>query len=367
MLRKRHNFFATRFTGSRLIILDQTKLPNFITYLELKNHKQVITAIKELKIRGAPLIGVAGAYGLSLASLHNCNRSYLKKVANELKSARPTAVNLTWTIDRMLTKINDKKIPNNKLSGALLSEASKIEKQENENSLKIGNIGAQLIKNNMTIMTICNTGRLAVPGIGTALGVIYTAHQQYKNIKVYVLETRPLLQGARLTAFELRNAKIPYTLITDNMMGSVMNPAPIVEVNEENMKTQQTISSQLNNRGGANKVDIVLVGADRIVRNGDTANKIGTLTLAITAHHYKVPFYVVAPTSSFDLNKKTGEEIVIEERDKKEIIYINNKLIAPSQSNVYNPAFDITPNKLITGIITEKGIIYPPYSKNIRV
>jgi methylthioribose-1-phosphate isomerase len=133
------------------------------------------------------------------------------------------------------------------------------------------------------------------------------------------------------------------------------------------MKTQQTISSQLNNRGGANKVDIVLVGADRIVRNGDTANKIGTLTLAITAHHYKVPFYVVAPTSSFDLNKKTGEEIVIEERDKKEIIYINNKLIAPSQSNVYNPAFDITPNKLITGIITEKGIIYPPYSKNIRV
>jgi methylthioribose-1-phosphate isomerase len=237
----------------------------------------------------------------------------------------------------MLNVINNKQIPDHKLSRALVAEASKIENTEIENSYKIGRYGAKLIKNKMSIMTICNTGRLAVPGIGSALGVIYTAHKQGKKIHVYVLETRPLLQGARLTAFELQNLKIPYTLITDNMMGTVMK-----------------------------NVDIVLAGADRIAQNGDTANKIGTLTLAITAHYYQVPFYIVAPTSTIDLSKKTGKEIIIEERNKNEIIYLHKQQIAPAQSNVFNPAFDVTPHKLITGIVTEKGIIRPPYNKTLK-
>ncbi len=339
MSTKKTRLFAYRYKQNQLTILDQTRLPNKATYLQLKTYQQIIAAIKELKIRGAPLIGVAGAYGLALASLKKPlnYRSYLRKVANEIKSARPTAVNLSWAIDRLLPIINNPKISGNELSGALISEAIKIERTEQDNSYRIGKIGAQLIKDNMTILTICNTGWLAVPGIGTALGIIYTAHRQGKNLKVYVLETRPLLQGARLTAFELAQAKIPYTLITDSMIGSVMS-----------------------------KVNVVLVGADRIARNGDTANKIGTLTLAITAHYYQVPFYVVAPFSSFDLSIKSGKEIIIEERDKKEILYFQNHLIAPKQTNIYNPAFDITSSKLITGIITEKGIIYPPYIKNIR-
>lgn len=323
---------------NQLIILDQTKLPNKRSYLKLKNYQQIISAIKQLKIRGAPLIGVAGAYGLALASLKKPlnYRSYLKKVANEIKSARPTAVNLSWAIDRMLKVVNNYRLNDKGLSPALISEATKIDQQEQENSYQIGKIGARLIKDNMVIMTICNTGYLATTGIGTALGVIYTAHKQGKKIEVYVLETRPLLQGARLTAFELLEAKIPYTLITDNMMGAVMS-----------------------------KIDIVLTGADRIARNGDSANKIGTLTLAITANYFKVPFYVVAPFSSFDLTKKTGKDIIIEERNKNEVLYIRKQLIAPKDSDVYNPAFDITPNELISGIITEKGIFRQPFNKSI--
>ena len=281
--RAKKNFLsAMRFEQNQLTILDQTRLPNKVTYLQLKTYQKVIAAIKELKIRGAPLIGVAGAYGLALASLKKPlnYRSYLKKVANEIKSARPTAVNLSWAIDRLLPIINNPKISDNKLSDTLILEAIKIDLAEQENSYRIGKIGARLIKDNMTILTICNTGWLAVPGIGTALGVIYTAHKQGKKLKVYVLETRPLLQGARLTAFELENANIPYTLITDNMMGAVMN-----------------------------KVNIILAGADRIARNGDTTNKIGTQTLAITARYYKKPFYIAAPFSSFDLTKKTGKEL----------------------------------------------------------
>jgi len=330
--------FAIRYQRNQLIILDQTELPDKISYLKLQNYREVILAIKQLKIRGAPLIGAAAAYGLALESTRKSSnlRNHLKKAAHELKLSRPTAVNLSWAIDRMLAIINNNKIANNKLSTSLIAEAVKIEKQEQANSNKIGQIGAALIKDNMTIMTICNTGWLAAPGIGTALGIIYTAHKQGKRIKVFVLETRPLLQGARLTAIELEQAKIPYTIITDNMMGTFMR-----------------------------NTDIVLTGADRIVRNGDTANKIGTLTLAITSHYYEVPFYVVAPTSSVDLNKKTGKDIVIEERDKNEVLYVRKQLIAPKHANACNPAFDITPNNLITGIITEKGILKSPFYKSL--
>ncbi len=331
------DFFTLKYKTGSLIILDQTQLPEKIVYLRLNDYQVVIDAIKQLKIRGAPYIGIAGAYGLVLASIKNPARAYLINAADRIKSARPTAVNLSWAIERMLLIINNQHLSESNLNKTLLSEAKKIEKQETENSYRIGKTGARLIKNNMTIMTICNSGRLAAPGFGTALSVIYTAHKQGKKINVYVLETRPLLQGARLTAFELCNAKIPYTLITDNMMATAMK-----------------------------KVDLVLVGADRIARNGDTANKIGTLTSAITANYFQVPFYVVAPTSTIDLSKKTGKEIIIEERDKNEILRINNKYIAPPKSNAFNPAFDVTPHKLIAGIITEKGIIYPPYNKTVK-
>lgn len=332
-------FSVIKFNGNSITILDQTKLPNTVKYQQLKTYQDVIDAIKQLKVRGAPLVGVAGAYGLALAAVKRVSnpRAYLKRVARKMRDARPTAVNLSWAIDRMLKIINDPKITDSNLSKRLIQEAKKIETEEQNNSYQIGKIGARLIENKMTIMTICNTGRLAAPGIGTALGIICTAHMQGKNIKVYVLETRPLLQGARLTAFELTKAKIPYTLITDNMMGAVMN-----------------------------RTNIILVGADRIARNGDIANKIGTLTLAITAKYFKVPFYVVAPSSSFDLTILTGKDIVVEERNPSEVRYIKNQLITPKSANVYNPAFDITPHNLITGIITEKGILTPPFDKSIK-
>ncbi|MEO0083959.1 MAG: S-methyl-5-thioribose-1-phosphate isomerase [candidate division WOR-3 bacterium] len=326
---------ALFFKCQQLVILDQTKLPNKIVYRKLRNYEAIISAIKHLQIRGAPLIGIAGAYSLVLAAIKNCNRRYLTKVAEQIRSARPTAVNLSWAINRMLAVINNCQIATKDLVKSLISEAKAIEREEESNTFKIGEIGANLIKDNMTVMTICNTGWLATVGIGTALGVIYTAVKQGKRVKVYVLETRPLLQGARLTAFELSKAKIPYTLITDNMMATVMP-----------------------------NVDIVLVGADRIAQNGDVANKIGTLTLAITAHYFKVPFYVVAPTSSLDLNLNNGKEIVIEKRDKNEVIYVGKKLIAPKSADVFNPAFDITPASLISGIVTEKKIFYPPFKLN---
>jgi methylthioribose-1-phosphate isomerase len=340
MANNKKTFSALKFSGGNLSVLDQTLLPNKVRYLRLKTYQEVIEAIKQLRIRGAPLIGVAGAYGLALESKRKSSniRTYLKKVAYEIKTARPTAVNLSWAIERLVKIVSNPEISDSKLSSKLISEAKRIDFEERTHSQMIGKIGAKLIKTNATILTICNTGWLAAPGIGTALGVIYTACQQGKKLKVYVPETRPLLQGARLTAFELTQAKIPYTLITDGMVASVMK-----------------------------NTDIVLVGADRIAHNGDTANKIGTLTLAIIAAYYKVPFYVVAPLSSFDLTKRTGMEIPIEERNKYEIIYIHKQLIAPKTANVYNPAFDITPNKLITGIITEKGLIKPPFIKYIYI
>lgn len=329
---------ALCFENNRLIILDQTRLPDKVSYNNLKNYQEVISAIKQLKIRGAPLIGVAAAYCIALESQYRKSnlRSHLRKVARAIKLARPTAVNLAWAVNRMLSIIDNNKLPESSLSMSLLREASRIEKEEQDNSYRISCLGAKLIKHNSCIMTICNTGWLAAPNMGTALGIVYAAWKQGKKIKVCVLETRPLLQGARLTAYELAQAKIPYTLITDNMMGTVMS-----------------------------KTDAVLVGADRIAKNGDTANKIGTLTLAITAKYYNVPFYVAAPSSSFDLSCKTGKDIIIEQRNPKEVLYIRKQLIAPQKSAVYNPSFDITPNKLITAIITEKVVLKPPFIKSI--
>ncbi len=329
---------ALLYHNHQLIILDQTQLPHRLKYLRLTNYRQIIGAIKRLQIRGAPLLGIAAAYGLVLesnTSLKNL-RSHLFKVAQALKTARPTAVNLSWAVDQMLNIIKNKNIPTCQLNKILLEQARYLEQKEINNSLLIGQYGAPLIKNHSTIMTICNTGWLAAPGIGTALGIIYTAHQQGKKIHVYVLETRPLLQGSRLTAFELTQAKIPYTIITDNMMATVMKDT-----------------------------NLVIIGADRIARNGDTANKIGSLTLAITAQYYKVPFYVAAPTSTIDLTKQTGQDIPIEQRSAEEIICLGKKSITVKNAPVYNPAFDVTPHHLITAIITEQGILKSPYSQSI--
>jgi methylthioribose-1-phosphate isomerase len=336
-----HYLQAIEFRDNQLKIIDQTQLPGRICCRTLKNYHEVANAIKTLQIRGAPLIGVAAAFGLALEAKNcvkqpaDCLRK-LTKVAKILKQTRPTAVNLSWAIER-IERIIRLNLPPEQMSQAVITEAQKIYQEEVERSFAMGRIGTKLIKKNSCILTICNAGKLAAPGLGTALSVVYTAATMKKNPLVYVCETRPLLQGARLTAFELIQAGINTVLITDNMVGSV-----------------------------ASQVDLILVGADRIAANGDTANKIGTLTLAITARHFKIPFYVVAPVSTFDLTKPNGKAIPIEIRDSNEVTTIRSQRIAPKGVMVYNPAFDITPGKLITGIITDKGIVYPPYHKSIQ-
>jgi len=325
------------FQHNRLKILDQTKLPHRICYRNLENYQAVVKAIKTLQVRGAPLIGVTAGFGLAVEAIRQKSRknlkAYLTKVAEILKQTRPTAVNLAWAIDRCLSTIWVKQA---KIPEVIINEAKKIYEEEEKASWAIGEIGANLVKKNSKIMTICNAGKLAAPGLGTALAIIYIAQSQGKNPQVYVCETRPLFQGARLTAFELNQAGIPTILITDNMIGTV-----------------------------AEEIDLFLVGADRIAANGDTANKIGTLTLAIVAKYFQKPFYVAAPFSTFDLTKPNGKAIPIELRDEKEVTTIQGRLIAPAGVKAYNPAFDITPGELITGFITEKGIIYPPFAKNI--
>jgi len=334
------NFQPVTFHNNRLIILDQTQLPRRIRYLNLKNYRAVAQAIKTLQVRGAPLIGVTAAFGLALEA-QNCSKSdqrclsHLRKAAKFLKQARPTAVNLSWAIDRCLQKAAS--VSSSQIKKTVIKEAAKIYHEEEARSFAMGRFGAKLLKKNGRVITICNAGKLAAPGLGTALAVIYTAFAQKKNPLVYVCETRPLLQGARLTAFELTQTGIPTILITDNMVGTV-----------------------------ASQVDLFLVGADRIAANGDTANKIGTFTLSIIAKYFKIPFYVVAPTSTFDLTKPDGKAIPIEIRSSAEVTTIQNLRITPKEVMVFNPAFDVTPNSLITGFITDKGIIYPPFQKSIK-
>jgi methylthioribose-1-phosphate isomerase len=334
------NFQPVNFHNNRLIILDQTQLPQRVRYLKLKNYRAVVKAIKTLKVRGAPLIGVTAAFGMALAAYNYPKSgkqmlSHLRQVGKFLKQARPTAVNLAWAVDRCLKK--GESVPPDKIKKSVIAEAKKIYQEEEARSFAIGKFGAKLLKKNGRIITICNTGKLAAPGLGTALAVIYTAFAQKKNPIVYVSETRPLLQGARLTAFELAQAGVPAVLITDNMIGTL-----------------------------ASKVDIFLVGADRIAANGDTANKIGTFTQAIIAHYFRIPFFVVAPVSTFDLTKPDGKAIPIEIRHADEVTTVQHCRIAPKDIMVYNPAFDITPHNLITGFITDKGIIYPPFQKSIK-
>ncbi len=332
------------FHKNHLKILDQTQLPEHIVYRKLKNYQAVANAIKTLQVRGAPLIGVTAAFGMALTA-QNCLNSLkqtrdclrqLSKAAKILKHARPTAVNLSWAIER-IELIMTKNLPSTQMVNTIIKEAKKIYQEEEERSLAMGRFGAKLIKKNSRILTICNAGKLAAPGLGTALAPIYIAFAQKKNPLVYVCETRPLLQGARLTTFELNQTGIHTILITDNMVGSI-----------------------------ASQIDLFLVGADRIAANGDTANKIGTLSLAIIARYFKKPFYVAAPVSTFDFNKPNGDSIPIELRNGDEVKTIRDQKIVPKGIMVYNPAFDITPNNLITSFITDKGIIFPPYRKSLK-
>lgn len=317
---------------NQLKILDQTKLPEEEVYLTLNTAEDVYHAIKHMNLRGAPLIGVAAAYGVVLAARQG-DKANIEKAYELLRSARPTAVNLFWALERM-KKTMQQAID---LDKEMLLEARKIEHEDQEACQKIGALGADLIKRDAKVMVHCNAGALATSGIGTALGIIYTAKQLGKDFVVYSNETRPLLQGARLTSWELsKNDIVTYT-ICDNMAATFMPD-----------------------------MDLVLVGADRIAGNGDVANKIGTKGLAIIAHYYHIPFYVAAPTSTFDFKLTSGAQIPIEERNADEIRMFHGKNIVATSAKICNPAFDVTPAGLITGIVTEKSIIMPPYEENIR-
>lgn len=330
----------------KIRLIDQTLLPNELKYIDCENIEEVWQAIKVLKVRGAPAIGIAGALGTVIGIWNTDAKNYeqfndqLQKVTSYLATSRPTAVNLFWALDRMKAVASankDKDIPT--LKEILLAEAQKIIDEDKAICRAIGRYGSDLIRDGDTILTHCNAGGLATADYGTALAVMFTAHEQGKRIKVFADETRPLLQGARLTAWELMQAGIDVTLICDNMAGQVMKEG---------------------------KINCVIVGADRISANGDTANKIGTYSVAVLAKEHKIPFYVAAPTSTFDMNLPNGDLIPIEQRQPEEITEGFGMRTAPKGVKAYNPAFDVTPSRLIDAIITEKGVIKAPYSENLK-
>ena len=328
-----------------VLVLDQTLLPFKVKYVEASNYKNIINLIKKLGIRGAPAIGVAGSFAAFLAlrdiSKKNISdfQSLLIKRLSEIELSRPTAVNLKWSIDRFREILNaNYSLSHSRLLTLFYKEAKDIYDHEKEVSIKISNFGSKLFSNNDKILTHCNTGSLATTGPGTALGVIKSANKKYKGLKVFATETRPLLQGSRLTVWECQQSKIDCTLITDSMASHVIKNK---------------------------KINSVIVGADRIAINGDVANKIGTYQLAIACKYHKIPFYVAAPISTFDFQCRNGEMIKIEERLPEEILKIKGSLVSAAEK-VFNPAFDVTPSKLITAIITEKGILYNPRKSAIE-
>ncbi|MDP3732840.1 MAG: S-methyl-5-thioribose-1-phosphate isomerase [Candidatus Omnitrophota bacterium] len=327
-------------------IIDQTKLPGELKYIYIKDLNTLFRAIKELKVRGAPALGAAAALGVYLGIKNSKASNFsefsqdLHKASRYIASSRPTARNLFWGIERMRSAAaRNKHKPLSVIKKLLFNEAQKIIEEDRIACRRIGHYGAKLIKDKDTILTICNAGILATIDYGTALGVIYKAKQSGKRLKVCACETRPLLQGARLTAWELKKNNIDVTLICDSMAATLMQQG---------------------------KIDKVIAGADRISANGDTANKIGTYNLAVLSHYHSIPFYIAAPHSTFDLMIKTGRDIPIEERKDKEITELFFKRpITAKGVKVFNPAFDVTPHNLISAIITDKGIIRPPYRKNI--
>jgi len=321
-------------------LLNQSRLPSQVEFLDCRDYRSVAQAIRELKVRGAPAIGVTAAMGVALGAQSvdaDEYSSFVKQVdaiCDHLAASRPTAVNLFWAIARMKQKLASLKgMPIAEIKRDLIRESQSILDEDIALCKAMGRHGATVIQNGQTILTHCNAGALATAGYGTALGVIRAAWEQGKQIRVIADETRPVLQGARLTAWELMQDKIPVTLITDNMAGSLMRQG---------------------------NIQVCVVGADRIAANGDVANKIGTYSVAVLARAHGIPFYVAAPYSTIDLATKTGAEIPIEERNPLEVTSIHGSHpVAPSGVAVYNPAFDVTPAELITGIITERGIFKP--------
>jgi methylthioribose-1-phosphate isomerase len=341
------NFKTIEWKNNAIKIIDQNKLPLKLEYVYLRTPRALWQAIKTLQVRGAPALAAAAGLGvyLGIKSSRAKNFSELSKEMDTsvryLASARPTARNLFWALERMCSvAVRNRTGTVSGIKRLLFKEAQKIIEEDRRACRQIGRYGAKLIKKNDRILTICNAGILATIDYGTALGVIYRAREEGKKIKVYACETRPMLQGARLTMRELKQKGVDATLLCDSMAATLMRQG---------------------------KVDKVIAGADRIAVNGDTANKIGTYSLAVLARHHKIPFYIAAPCSTFDWSIKTGKAIPIEEREPREVTELFFRTpIAPRGVKVFNPAFDVTPNNLITAIITDAGIIRPPYSKSIR-
>jgi methylthioribose-1-phosphate isomerase len=339
------SFETVEWKDGRVVVLDQTLLPRETVYHRYADPKEVADSIRNMVVRGAPAIGVTAALGLALAAQSMESKTLLdarkefEKWTETFAATRPTAVNLFWAIDRM-KKHAARDFPDTRAwASALVEEAKQIRLEDIAACKKMGGFGASLVPQNARILTHCNAGALATAGWGTALGVIRSAHEEGKKISVWVDETRPFLQGARLTAWELFQEKIPATLISDNMAGYWMSKK---------------------------EVDLVVVGADRIAANGDVANKIGTYSVAVLAKENNIPFYVAAPLSTIDLSCPSGEKIPIEERNPKEVLEFAGHPVAPEGFKARHPAFDVSPAKYVTAIITEKGIAKPPYNESLK-
>ena len=335
-----------RWQDGELYLLDQTRLPGEIIEERQSSVAQVCASIKQLKVRGAPAIGIAGAYGLVVAlrdKLHLDRESFIAEMHKEaacLEAARPTGVNLRWALRRQVSHVLEMTGAGpEQIHAELLAEAIRIHDEDRRMCRDIGVAGKPLIRQGMGILTHCNAGQLATSELGTATAPMYLAHRDGVGFSVFVDETRPLLQGARLTSWELLQAGIDVTLICDNMAATMM---------------------------AQGKIDLVITGSDRVAANGDAANKIGTLGLAILARHFNIPFYVAIPYSSIDLDAASGKDIPIEERAPDEVTHWGGHRTAPDNVKAGNPAFDVTPNDLITGIITERGILRSPYGQAIR-
>jgi len=335
-----------QWTGEGVVMLDQRRLPAEVVHHTYTDYREVARAIQSMVIRGAPAIGVAAAMGVALGALRSPAltldelKAEFPVICDTLARTRPTAVDLFWAIERMKQRFAEAAAGQDllRVQEALVAEAQQIHREKRADDEAIGRFGAQLMPADGQVLTQCNTGALATAGIGTALGVIRMAVEQGRKLRVLVPETRPYLQGARLTAWELQQDGIPLTLITDNMVGHFLKSGEIAAA---------------------------VVGADRIAANGDTANKIGTYSMAVLAREHNVPFYVAAPTSTLDLSIPSGEQIPIEERPAEEVTHIRGVRIAPDVA-VANPAFDVTPARLVTAIITERGVARPPYIESLR-
>jgi methylthioribose-1-phosphate isomerase len=333
------------FADGRLHLLDQTVLPAETVYLAMATPEEVAAAIRRLAVRGAPAIGIAGAYGVLLGALSagdaaGAVEEEARRAIKVIGESRPTARNLFWALERMESALEAGPREPARILSRLRETADEIAQEVIETDLTLARAGQEVIGEGARILTHCNSGPLAALRYGTAVGVFIEAHRLGNNIHVWVDETRPLLQGARLTTWELARAGVPYTLICDNMAGQVMKEG---------------------------RIDLVMTGADRIAANGDSANKIGTYALAVLAHAHGIPFYIAAPGSTVDLSCPAEPDIVIEERDADEVRRCSGRLIAPADAPVYNPAFDVTPARYLDGIVTDRGVLRPPYSESLQV